>query len=136
MLIQNEISSITKATTLLNAIYAILQNQKTSDTQSGKGDRIEEIKDTESGAIVKNHYKKDKLVFSEMISNGRKTYDVQFDNDGKITKSHNYNSKGDVITELEFYRNGQVKTRKELITKDGQKKTIVTKFDDHGNKLN
>lgn len=136
VLIQNEISSITKATTLLNAIYAILQNQKTSDTQSGKGDRIEEIKDTESGAIVKNHYKKDKLVFSEMISNGRKTYDVQFDNDGKITKSHNYNSKGDVITELEFYRNGQVKTRKELITKDGQKKTIVTKFDDHGNKLN
>ena len=95
----------------------------------------EEYKDVESGAVVKNHYKYGKLAFSEMFSGGKKAYDVHYDNDGKITRSRNYNKKGEVITELEFYENGQVKTRTEVITKDGRLKTIVSKFDDKGNSL-
>ena len=133
-LVQTEVEGVTKATAILNSIYAILQNQKQQEIPEKDNSRVEEYKDVESGAVVKNHYKYGKLAFSEMFSGGKKAYDVHYDNDGKITRSRNYNKKGEVITELEFYENGQVKTRTEVITKDGRLKTIVSKFDDKGNK--
>jgi len=135
LLVQTQIEGVAKATAILNNIYALLQNQKRPEQPNKDDSRVEEYKDPESGAIVKNYYKKGKLSSSEMISDGRKTYDVLYDKNGKITRSRNYNQKGEIVTELEFFENGQVKKRTETVMKNGSKKTITSKFDDKGNKI-
>lgn len=135
LLVQTQIEGVAKATAILNNIYALLQNQKRPEQPNNDDSRVEEYKDPESGAIVKNYYKKGKLSSSEMVSEGRKTYDVLYDKNGKITRSRNYNQKGEIVTELEFYENGQVKKRTETVMKNGSKKTIISKFDDKGNKI-
>ena len=139
--IQSEILNISNATNLLNNLYSKLQSsikekvEKESHVIKEKPERIEEYKDSESGAIVKNHYKHNKLTYSEMIVAGRKSYDVQYDNEGKTLKSRNYNKQGEIVSEIEFYKNGQVKTRKEILVRNGKKETIISKFDEKGNKI-
>ena len=139
--IQAEIRSVSHAINLLNSLYSKLQesiknsNGKDSRADSEKTERVEEYKDPESGAVVKNHYKKDKLSFSEMIVAGRKTYDVQYDGEGKAEKSRNYNERGEIISEIEFYKSGQVKVRKEILVKNGKKESVISRFDEKGNKL-
>ena len=47
--------------------------------------------------------------------------------------SRNYNDQGDIISEIEFYEDGQqVKTRKEIFVKNGKKETIISRFDKNG----
>ena len=139
--IQSEIRSISYATNLLNSLYSKLQesikenNEKNVYAGKEKAERVEEYKDPESGVVVKNHYKWDKLSFSEMIVAGRKTYDVQYDSEGKAEKSRNYNEHGEIISEIEFYKNGQVKVRKEVLLKNGKKETVTSRFDEKGNKI-
>lgn len=120
------------ATTRLESIY-----QETSAQVSPNVDpnRTEEAKDAESGVTVFNHYKENKLVSSDMVTGKKKTYDVEYDGMGRITKSRNYGSRGDVITELQFYPNGQVKTRTEKINVNGRLQTVISKFDEQGKKL-
>lgn len=139
--IQSEILSISHATNLLNNLYSKLQTsikenaERDAHVIKEKPERIEEYKDADSGAIVKNHYKHNKLSYSEMIVAGKKSYDVQYDNEGKALKSRNYNKQGEIVSEIEFYKNGQVKTRKEILVKKGKKETVISKFDEKGNKI-
>ena len=139
--IQSEILSISHTTNLLNNLYSKLQSSikensgKEPQNTKDKSERIEEYKDTESGAIVKNHYKNNRIAYSEMIVAGRKSYDVQYDSEGKTLKSHNYNKQGKVISEIDFYKNGQVKTRKEILVKNGKEETIISEFDEKGNRI-
>lgn len=137
--IQSEILSISHATNALNNLYSKLHNiikaGKDTQTATDKSERIEEFKDDESGAIVRNHYNNNKLSYSEMIVAGYKTYDVQYDSEGKTSISHNYDKRGEVVSEIEFYRNGQVKTRKEIFVRNGKKEIVISKFDEKGNKI-
>lgn len=134
--VQLEISSLSQMTVVLNNVYSLLKDDPRTETSKSKDpSRIEEYKDPESGTTVKNYYKHGALSSSEMVSDGRKTYDVLYDKNGKITRSRNYNQKGEIVTELEFYENGQVKKRTEIVMKNGSKKTITSKFDDKGNKI-
>ncbi|MBE7054845.1 MAG: hypothetical protein E7392_01880 [Ruminococcaceae bacterium] len=130
-----EISSLSQVTGILNNMYSLLKI-KAKEEKSDNADaiRIEEYKDPKSGAIVKNHYVQNKLSFSEMMVSGRKTYDIQYSNDGKAVKSRNYNQQGEMISEIEFYKNGQVKTRKEIFIKNGKRETMLSHFDEKGNK--
>lgn len=139
--IQAELLNISQMVHLLKASYSALQDNvmenkgKSAKREEIKPDRVEEYKDAESGATVKNQYKQNKLVYSEMIVGGRKTYDVQYDRDGKILTSRNYNKQGEVVTEMEFYKNGEVKSRKEVLIKNGKKETIISKFNEKGQKI-
>lgn len=99
-----------------------------------KPDRVEEIIDNDTGIIVHNHYKNNTLVLSEMLTNKKKTYDAEYGTSGQLIKTRNYGEDGTVVTELEFYPSGQVKTRIEKIKVNGTKKTITTQFDEQGNK--
>lgn len=97
-------------------------------------DRTEEIKDSESGITVFNHYKNNKLVSSVMRSGKQITYDIEYDAQGGIARSRNYGPMGDVVTELQFHSNGQVKTRIEKVTVNGKVQTVTSQFDEQGNK--
>lgn len=139
--IQLEILSISHATNLLNNLYSklhdssIVNGEKETQTVQYKPERIEEYKDDESGKIVKNYYKHNKLSRSEVIVAGCMVCDFEYDNDGKTIKSHSYNEQGEMIIEREFYKNGEVKMRKEILTKNGKKETAISKFDENGNKI-
>jgi hypothetical protein len=132
----------------LNSIAEVLKNVSADDrtaiayqepskqkTPKVNPNRTEEIKDAESGVTVFNYYKANILVSSEMVSGKKKTYDVEYDSVGRITRSRNYGPGGDVVTELQFYPNGQVKTRTEKIKVNGKIQMVISKFNEHGNKI-
>ena len=52
-------------------------------------DRTEEIRDPETGITVFNHYKNNKLISSEMRKGRQKTYEVEYDAQGRIIHSRN-----------------------------------------------
>lgn len=136
--LQSEFSGISQTLNVINNIYSLLQKdlKNVKDKNVLKEDnRIEEYKDDESGEIVRNHYKNNKIVLSEMIVDEKKTYEVQYSDDGKVSKSRNFNNRGEVILELDFYKSGQIKTRKEILLKGGKKETVTTNFDEKGNKI-
>ena len=97
-------------------------------------DRTEEIRDPETGITVFNHYKNNKLISSEMRKGRQKTYEVEYDAQGRIIHSRNFDANGLVSTDLQFYPNGQVKTRTERVTVDGKVMTVTSQFDEQGNK--
>ncbi|WP_196593144.1 hypothetical protein [Pectinatus sottacetonis] len=95
--------------------------------------RVETIKDDNTGKTVKNTYQNNNLIMSEMIENNRVTYIIEFDTNGHKTKSKNYNNEGHPVIELEFHPNGQIAQRKETILKNGKHFYKITKFDLQGN---
>lgn len=139
--LQNQILNLNSLAEVLKNVSAITRMENTyqepskQTTPKVNPNRIEEIKDAESGVTVLNHYQANTLVSSEMVSGKKKTYDVEYDSMGRITKSRNYGPGGDVTTELQFYPNGQVKTRTEKIKVNGRLQTVTSKFDEQGKKL-
>ena len=91
--------------------------------------RTEEFLDAETGNLVSNQYKDDRLFKSVMKQKGRVVYEVEYKND-TIYKTRNYDAKGNLNIEQVFYENGQVHYRNEY-TKGGKK---MTEFDKNGNR--
>lgn len=96
-------------------------------------DRIEEIKDAGTDTFVKNHYKANKLVYSEMFSGGKKVYEIEYNAQGGRARSCNWQD--GQITELRFYENGEVETRMEIIYVKGKEQIKISRFDKQGKKL-
>jgi hypothetical protein len=129
--LQNQIVNFNNFTEILKNI-SVAHTQEISKTDPNL---TEEIKDVETGTTVYNHYKNYKLVSSEMLTGKKKNYDINYDDKGRIVRSRNYGNNGGIVTELEFYPNGQVKMRTEKVMVNGKAKTVVSRFDEHGNKL-
>ena len=124
----------------LNSLAQMLKNaseQRESAAPAGKNpNRVDEIHDQETGMTIFNHYKGNKLVLSEMKSGKKKIYEMEYDKDGRITRSRNYDNAGNVTTEMHYYTNGQVEERTERILVDGKIRIVKTKFDPNGKKIN
>ena len=92
--------------------------------------RIEKITDKETGNIVINQFKDDKLIKSTMRdSSDTIIYEMEYVND-KIVRSRNYDKKGKLNLEQTYYDNGQVHYRNEF-TSSGKR---TTEFDINGKK--
>lgn len=117
----------------LNSLSVLIKNlsEKREDKVERKQNRIETIEDPDSGLTVKNEYRQDKLVTSQMFRGSKKVYDVVYDNRGKIVSTKNYNESGKVNLEMTYHSNGQVKERTEYIFG----KAEISRFDANGNKI-
>lgn len=117
----------------LNSLSVLIKNlsEKREDKVEKKQNRIETIEDPDSGLTVKNEYKQDKLVTSQMFRGSKKVYDVFYGNRGEIVSTKNYDELGKVSLEMTYYSNGQVKERIEYISG----KAELSKFDANGNKI-
>lgn len=117
----------------LNSLSVLIKNlsEKREDKVDRKQNRIETIEDPYSGLTVKNEYKQDKLVTSQMFRGSRKVYDVFYGNRGEIVSTKNYNESGKVSLEMTYYSNGQVKERIEYISG----KAELSRFDTNGNRI-
>lgn len=117
----------------LNSLSVLIKNlsKKREDKVEKKQDRIETIEDPDSGLTVKNEYKQDKLVASQMFRGSKKVYDVFYGNRGEIVSTKNYDESGKVSLEMTYHPNGQVKERIEYISG----KAELSRFDANGNKI-
>lgn len=105
-----------------------------ADDSGEKNSHVQKIVDAENDSVLYNHYQNNRLTLSEMLSDDKKKYDISYGPSGEVLRTRNYGEDGSVITELTFYPNGQVKERKEKLNIDGKKKTVISKFDEYGNK--
>jgi len=117
----------------LNSLSVLIKNlsEKKDEKAEKKQNRVETIEDPESGLTVKNEYKQDKLVMSQMYRGSKKVYDVFYGNKGEIISTKNYNESGKVSLEMTYHSNGQVKERKEYVSGRAE----ISKFDANGNKI-
>lgn len=117
----------------LNSLSILIKNlsEKREDKVEKKQNRIETIEDPDSGLTVKNEYKQDKLVTSQMFRGSKKVYDVFYGNRGEIVSTKNYDESGKVSLEMTYHPNGQVKERIEYISG----KAELSRFDANGNKI-
>ena len=106
--------------------------EKTEKVEEKKSDRVELIKDSETGLDVKKTYKNNMLKQSSMFKGRRKVYDVEYGQKGEILKTKNYDQKGNLSIEMAYYANGQVKERREYISGRAE----ISKFDINGKKIN
>ena len=121
----------------LNSLASIIKKmaekpEKSEKVEEKKSDRVELIKDSETGLDVKNTYKNNMLKQSSMFKGRRKVYDVEYGQKGEILKTKNYDQKGNLSIEMAYYANGQVKERREYISG----KAEISKFDINGKKIN
>ena len=117
----------------LNSLSVLIKNlsEKREDKVEKKQNRIETIEDPDSGLTVKNEYKQDKLVTSQMFRGSKKVYDVFYGNRGEIVSTKNYDESGKVSLEMTYHPNGQVKERIEY----SSGKAELSRFDANGNKI-
>ena len=121
----------------LNSLASIIKKmaekpEKSEKVEEKKSDRVELIKDSETGLDVKNTYKNNMLKQSIIFKGQRKVYDVEYGQKGEILKTKNYDQKGNLSIEMAYYANGQVKERREYISG----KAEISKFDINGKKIN
>ena len=77
-------------------------------------------------------YKEFKILKCD-IPYGMKEF-FEIDEQGNPTVSQNYKD-GELQSEVTYYRNGQIETRKEIIRRNGRKHVEVSHFDEDGNKI-
>lgn len=130
--LQDQVANLNSLSDVIKNFAAVQQQAAASEKK--EPDRTEEIRDPETGITVFNHYKNNKLISSEMRKGRQKTYEVEYDAQGRIIHSRNFDANGLVSTDLQFYPNGQVKTRTERVTVDGKVMTVTSQFDEQGNK--
>lgn len=130
--LQDQVANLNSLSDVIRNFAAVQQQAAASEKK--EPDRTEEIRDPETGITVFNHYKNNKLISSEMRKGRQKTYEVEYDAQGRIIHSRNFDANGLVSTDLQFYPNGQVKTRTERVTVDGKVMTVTSQFDEQGNK--
>ena len=130
--LQDQVANLNSLSDVIKNFAAVQQQAAASEKK--EPDRTEVIRDPETGITVFNHYKNNKLISSEMRKGRQKTYEVEYDAQGRIIHSRNFDANGLVSTDLQFYPNGQVKTRTERVTVDGKVMTVTSQFDEQGNK--
>jgi hypothetical protein len=70
-----------------------------------------------------------------MLQDGKLIFSANYDDTGVMVASKNYDADSNVITEMVYFPNGEVKERKENIKKNGEIVTYVTKFNEKGVKI-
>ncbi len=98
-------------------------------------DRTETIVDEKLGSKLNNTYKNDKLVLSQILTKGKVTYEVKYDEKERPKWSCTYDENNKPSIELEYYENGQVKKRVQNVMQNGIKMKQITNFDINGNKI-
>lgn len=136
--VQAVLDNVSKQINTLVLLGKMLENVPSlpinSDDSGEKNSHVQKIVDAENDSVLYNHYQNNRLTLSEMLSDDKKKYDISYGPSGEVLRTRNYGEDGSVITELTFYPNGQVKERKEKLNIDGKKKTVISKFDEYGNK--
>ncbi len=131
---------------LNNNMYEILDELKKIDTAisllkkpstsniAGKENpnRVETIVDKDTNYTLKNTYINNSLKKSDMLNGLKTVYTIEYDNEGKIEKCTNYDSNQNIQTETYYFKNGQVKQRKEY----NKGKISVSDFSENGKKIN
>lgn len=125
---RGQLSSLNSLSVLIKNLS---ENKKREDKVEKKQNQIETIEDPDSGLTVKNEYKQDKLITSQMFRGSKKVYDVFYGNRGEIVSTKNYDESGKVSLEMTYHPNGQVKERIEYISG----KAELSSFDTNGNKI-
>ena len=135
---QAVLDNVSKQISTLVLLGKMLENVPSlpinADDSGEKNSHVQKIVDAENDSVLYNHCQNNRLTLSEMLSDDKKKYDISYGPSGEILRTRNYGEDGSVITELTFYPNGQVKERKEKLNIDGKKKTVISKFDEYGNK--
>lgn len=128
--LQNQLISLNRLSQIIKYI-----SDSSSNYVGKEPNRVEEIVDEGNKIKVNNHYKRNILVKSEMFTNNKLSYVIDYSETGSIVATRNYELDGKVSTELTFYPNGQVKTRLERVKVSGKFKLIKSTFDENGNKI-
>lgn len=126
-IVKNQLSSLNSLTVLIRSL-----SQNKDEKIEKKENRIETIEMPEDGIIVKEEYKHNKLIKSEMLKKGKKLYEAFFGSEGKFLNTRQYDDLGNVVMENIYYPNGQVKERREY----SSGKAKITMYDANGTKIN
>jgi pyrimidine operon attenuation protein/uracil phosphoribosyltransferase len=128
----------------MNSIDALIKSLKSSggnaknvsveEKQQG-ANRIEKINDEENGVLIINQYEKNVIRNSEMHQNGKKIYLAEYDKNGIMIASKNFDQAGKVLTEMTYFPNGAIKERKENVKRNGKVVAQVSKFNQNGVKI-
>jgi len=97
--------------------------------------RTETIVDEKLGSKLNNTYKNDKLVLSQILTKGKVTYEVKYDDKERPKWSCTYDENHKPSIEIEYYENGQVKRRTQFVVQNGTTLKQITNFDINGNKV-
>ncbi len=97
--------------------------------------RTETIVDEKLGSKLNNTYKNDKLVLSQILTKGKVTYEVKYDDKERPKWSCTYDENHKPSIEIEYYENGQVKRRTQFVVQNGTTLKQITNFDINGNKI-
>ena len=123
-------------TTQLGNIRLLVQSVKSNEkTKSDHKGNIETFEDEANNLKINNIYEGGVLKKSEMYSDNRIKYYVEYDAQGKITYSKNIDSAENVLAENYYYQNEQVKERIEWVKQNGKVLHISSRFDEKGKKL-
>lgn len=123
-------------TTQLGNIRLLVQSLKSNEkTKSDHKGNIETFEDEANNLKINNIYEGGVLKKSEMYSDNRIKYYVEYDAQGKITYSKNFDSAENVLAENYYYQNEQVKERIEWVKQNGKVLHISSRFDEKGKKL-
>ena len=132
---QEQIWGDIQAITLqLNNVRLLLKSVKLNvEARNERKGNIEIIEDKENDLKIKNTYDGEFLRKSEMYKECKLKYYVEYDKDGKINYSQNHDLNGNILTEIYYYPNEQVKERIEWTNQNGRAIKNSTYFDKQGN---
>ena len=134
--IKNSISGIDSLMIFIKKYIEKNQTDSNIQTEEKKPDRIEKIEDKDTKSVFEMHYKNNKLTKTERYVEGKKVFDVEYSSDGMEESSRDYDTKGQIIREIYYHPNGQVKKRIERFNRNGSIKEEITNYDKKGNKIN
>lgn len=119
---------------ILLSIRTTVQNLSKQTEPQIKPNRVETFTEQDTGNTIYNTFKKNSLIKTEVKNKDTMIYAVEYDEQGNPTVSQNYKD-GELQSEVTYYRNGQIETRKEIIRRNGRKHVEVSHFDEDGNKI-
>ncbi|MBQ7496376.1 MAG: hypothetical protein IJU00_00820, partial [Selenomonas sp.] len=97
--------------------------------------RTETIDDPMNNAQVLREFRDNVLYKEMMIKGDALKHEIYYAGDGSTKKTINYDDKGDVLYELQYYPNGEAKQRIEYIMRKGKREKMVTRFAPDGSKI-
>lgn len=133
--IKNSISGIDSLMIFIKKYIEKNQSDSNIQAEVKKPDRIEKIEDKDTKSVFEMHYKNNKLTKTERYVEGKKVFDVEYSSDGMEESSRDYDTKGQIIREIYYHPNGQVKKRIERFNRNGSIKEEITNYDKKGNKI-
>jgi hypothetical protein len=131
--LESQLSSLHALVAMLRSVVADNSRPQESDKKrQQERDRVEQIRDDANGLLLINTYRDDVLRESEMHRSGKKIYMANYDANGVMISSQNFDMSEELVTELLYYPNGAVKERREAVKENGRKAMKSTKFTDNG----